>query len=115
METVNLGNLGESSTVTNVVYIAEDETGYCRLFLYSNADIDKHGGLTQLEASLCAEFAWFECLGTIPVHCNPDGSFSFSQTAVQRLVVRCSRRMALTPNPDELEYLPLDWPKGSLN
>jgi hypothetical protein len=108
----------ESDTKTEtarLVCIVECEDGLFRPLIFPDATIAEGGGIAALEATLCSEYRWHECLGHIPVYSSCDGSISFQERDVDRLVLQCTRRMVRTANICELEYMAMDWPGGPRN
>jgi hypothetical protein len=115
MDLTDCEELDENSdTALNFIYLIEKKWGYCYLLFYSESAIRERGGQAEVEASLFAEYPWFESLGTIVVR-SYSGGFRFSEEALEGLVLRSSRRMTRTPNCDEFEYIPLDSRSSSRN
>jgi hypothetical protein len=88
--------------------VEEDNTGCCYLHFYADSEIREEGGLLEFEAGLFAMYIWVERLGTIPVEQLPGGHHRFSDSALQKLVLSASRRVARTPNCGDFEYVALD-------
>jgi len=106
---------GTRTETAHLVYIVECEDGLFRLVTFSDTEIAEGGGIAAAEATLCSEYKWSERLGYVPVRPRSGGGISFREIDLERLVWRCTRRMARTTNVCELEYMSLDGPDGARN
>jgi len=98
-----------------LVHIVQEEDGFCYLALRSDLKIERQGGLSVVEAELASKCIWFERLGYLYAQRDREGSITFTARQLQRLVLRSSRRMALTDNPCELQYVAFDPIGGGRN
>jgi hypothetical protein len=98
-----------------LVHIVQEEDGFCYFALHSDLEIKRQGGLSVLEAELASKCIWFERLGYLHAQRDREGSIAFTTRQLERLVLRSSRRMALTNNSVEVQYLALDPIGGGRN
>lgn len=89
------------------MYAGEHEGEICFHF-YSKEEI-AHRGRDAIEHEMAREHTWWEELGELDGHLGPDDGVTFLGSDMEKLVLRCSRKLVPIEESVDFEYRATEW------
>ena len=91
----------------HVFYVAEHDGEVC-FHSYSEAEIANRGKKA-IECEMAREHTWWEELGELDGYPRPDGQVTLSGPDMEKLILRCSRKLVPIEGTVDFEYRIAEW------